>query len=27
VRLEYEQYKMSDVDKLEQESAGIELRF
>jgi OOP family OmpA-OmpF porin len=27
VRLEYERYKMSDVDNLNQESAGIELRF
>jgi OOP family OmpA-OmpF porin len=27
VRLEYEKYKMSDVDNLNQESAGLELRF
>jgi hypothetical protein len=27
LRLEYEKYDMSDVDKLEQESAGIEIRF
>jgi len=27
LRLEYERYGMSDVDKLEQESAGIEIRF